>query len=175
MDSVDGIFRRALSKLLIEIFDGPPGTEAYVLNVGDQGLLRELDAIPPATASALTASGKASIAAHAQHVLYGLTLLARWFSGERDPFSGADYTESWRHTSVTEHQWRTLRQNLRRQFSEWREALAARTEWDEANAAGALASAIHAAYHLGAIRQIIVARNASGPGSQGRGRDDESH
>ena len=40
MDNNDKIFLRALCKLLIEIFDGPPGNEAYLLNPGDPGLLR---------------------------------------------------------------------------------------------------------------------------------------
>ena len=42
MNATDAIFQRALSKLLVEIFDGPPGDEAYLLNPGDPGLLRQL-------------------------------------------------------------------------------------------------------------------------------------
>ena len=38
-DMSDVIFQRALCKLLVEIFDGPPGNEAYLLNPGDPGLL----------------------------------------------------------------------------------------------------------------------------------------
>src|SRR5688500_12582190 len=45
MHTSDTIFQRALSKLLIEIFDGPPGSEAYLLNPGDPGLLRQLESI----------------------------------------------------------------------------------------------------------------------------------
>ena|SRR5690348_6650338 len=157
MNPTDGVFRRALSKLLDEIFDGPPGVEAYLLNAGDRGLLGELDAIPADTASALTDSGKASIAAHVEHVLYGLALLIRWFGGESDPFSRADYTESWRHTSVRQDEWTNLREALRRAATEWRDAVATRADWDDAKAAGAMASAAHTAYHLGAIRQILAA------------------
>jgi hypothetical protein len=31
MHTSDTLFQRALSKLLVEIFDGPPGNEAFVL------------------------------------------------------------------------------------------------------------------------------------------------
>ena len=48
MNTNDGIFQRALSKLLTEIFDGPPGNEAYLLNPGDPGLLRQLESISAA-------------------------------------------------------------------------------------------------------------------------------
>jgi len=45
MTTTDSVFQRALSNMLTEIFEGPPGQEAYVLNPGDPGLLRQLDAI----------------------------------------------------------------------------------------------------------------------------------
>ena len=41
MTATDSIFQRALSNMLTEIFDGPPGQEAFVLNPGDPGLLRQ--------------------------------------------------------------------------------------------------------------------------------------
>src|SRR5690242_19503948 len=50
MPTPDSLFQTALSKLLIEIFDGPPGNEAYLLNPGDIGLLRQLDSISAADA-----------------------------------------------------------------------------------------------------------------------------
>jgi len=72
MNTNDSIFQRALSKLLVEIFDGPPGNEAFVLNPGDPGLLRQLDAIDAGAASARPMTGKTTIAAHADHVCFGL-------------------------------------------------------------------------------------------------------
>jgi hypothetical protein len=49
-----------------------------------------------------------------------------------------------------------LRDNLRREAETWQKAVAARTDWDDIAAAGALSSAAHTAYHLGAIRQILA-------------------
>ena len=45
MTTTDSVFQRAMSNMLTEIFDGPPGQEAYLLNPGDPGLLRQLDSI----------------------------------------------------------------------------------------------------------------------------------
>ena len=77
MTTNDATFQRALSKLLIEIFNGPPGEEAYILNPGDPGLLRQLESIDANAASTRPMAGKTTIAAHVDHVRYGLTLLNR--------------------------------------------------------------------------------------------------
>jgi hypothetical protein len=157
MTSTDSIFQNALSKLLTEIFDGPPGQEAYVLNPGDPGLLRQLDTIDARAASTRPMPGKTTIASHADHLHFGLTLLNRWAAGEENPFANADWNASWQRTTVTDDQWRKLRAALRHEAQKWQSALAARTTWDDTSASGALSSAAHTAYHLGAIRQILAA------------------
>jgi len=157
MNTIDSVFQRALAKLLGEIFDGPPGNEAYVLNPGDPGLLRQLESIQEDAASARPMPGKTTIAAHVDHVCYGFSLMNRWAAGEPNPFAGADWEASWRRAAVSDDQWRTLRANLRREAEAWRKHVAARTDWDDLAAAGALSSVAHTAYHLGAIRQILAA------------------
>jgi len=157
MSTSNEFFQRALSKILNEIFDGPPGNEGYLLNPGDPGLLRQLDTIDARAASTRPMPGKTTIASHIDHVHYGLTLLNRWAAGEANPFADADWDASWRRTTFTDEQWRTLRDNLRREAENWRKAVADKTAWDDKSAAGALSSAAHTAYHLGAIRQILAA------------------
>lgn len=157
MTATDFVFHRALSNLLTEVFDGPPGQEAYMLNPGDPGLLRQLDTIDARAASTRPMPGKTTIAAHVDHVHYGLTLLNRWAAGEANPWATADWNASWQRTTVTEDQWRTLRDAIRREAEKWRRAAAARTSWDDVSAVGALSSAAHTAYHFGAIRQILAA------------------
>jgi hypothetical protein len=155
----NSIFHHALSKLLTEIFDGPPANEAYLLNPGDPGLLRQLDSIDARAASSRPMPGKTTIASHVDHLHFGLSLLNRWAAGEQNPFAGADWNASWQHTTVTDDQWQKLRAALRDQATQWRKAVAARTTWDDVSAKGALSSAAHTAYHLGAIRQILAALN----------------
>jgi hypothetical protein len=148
---------RALSKLLTEIFDGPPGREAFILNPGDLGLLGQLESVTATEASARPMPGRTTIAAHVDHVRYGLELLTRWDAGEENPWATADWEASWRRTTVDEVQWRTLRDGLRREAEAWQRAVTRRTDWSDLAAAGSLASVAHTAYHLGAIRQILAA------------------
>jgi hypothetical protein len=163
MNTSDSVFQRALSKLLTEIFDGPPGEEAYVLNPGDPGLLKQLGTIDAAAASARRMPGKTTIASHVDHVWYGLSLLNRWASGEANPWADADWNASWKRTTVSEDEWQALRERLRLEAEMWQRIVATRRDWDDLAAAGALASAAHTAYHLGAIRQILAALAANYP------------
>ena len=160
MSTADSIFQRALSKLLTEIFDGPPGDEAYMLNPGDPGLLRQLESVPASAASRRPMPGKTTIASHVDHVHYGFTLLNRWVGGEANPWADADWNASWQRTKVTDEEWRALRDRLRREAEAWQNAVRSRTEWDDITAAGALSSVAHTAYHVGAIRQILAALEA---------------
>src|SRR5689334_19129806 len=157
MSKADGVFQRAVSKLLIEIFDGPPGQEAYILNPGDPGLHRQLEAISAAIASQQAIPDKPTIAAHVDHIHFGMNLLTRWLAGEENPWADADWNGSWRRNTVTEEQWSVLRANLRKEAVTWQKAVMSRTEWDDINAAGALSTIAHTAYHLGAVRQILAA------------------
>jgi hypothetical protein len=157
MSTADSVFQRALSNMLTEIFGGPPGQEAYVLNPGDPGLLRQLDTIDANIASAPPTPGQKSIAAHVDHICFGLVILNRWAAGEANPWAGADFNASWQRTTLTDNQWRALRESLRGEADKWQKAVAARTSWDDMSAAAGLSTAAHTAYHLGAIRQILAA------------------
>jgi hypothetical protein len=156
MTTTDSVFQRALSNMLTEIFDGPPGQEAYLLNPGDLGLLRQLGTITASEASTRPMPGKTTIAAHVDHLHFGLAVLNRWAAGEANPWAGADWNASWQRTSVTDEQWQALRDGLRDEAEAWRKVVATRTEWDDVAAAAALSTAAHTAYHLGAIRQILA-------------------
>lgn len=157
MTTTDSVFQRVLSNMLTEILNGPPGQEAFVLNPGDPGLLRQLDSIDAKTASARPSPGQKTIAAHTDHIQFGLAILNRWAAGEANPWAGVDWNASWKRTDVAEDQWRTLRDGLRREADKWRKVVAARTSWDDMGAAAALSTAAHTAYHIGAIRQILAA------------------
>ena len=144
-----------LETLFSELMHGVSRAGGFMLNVGDHGLLRSLERVSAAEASVLTRTGS-SIAAHVDHLRYGLSLMNRWAAGEDNPFGDADWEASWRRKTVTEEQWRELRDKLRRQAAQWQKAVAARTQWDDMAAAGTIASVAHTAYHLGAIRQILA-------------------
>lgn len=157
MQQADSVFHRAVLKLLVEIFDGPPGDEAYVLNPGDPGLHRQLESVTAKQASTVSIPGKPPIVAHVDHVHFGISLLVRWIEGEENPWAGADWSANWKRTSVSDTEWRALLADLRVQADAWQEALARHAEWDDLAAAGALSTIAHTAYHLGSIRQILAA------------------
>jgi len=148
-----------LKSLFSELADGAPSGEAYILNRSDRGLLRSLDKLTAEEASA-SVNGGASIAAHADHLRYGLTLMNRWAAGE-NPFGSADWSASWRKTTVSAEEWSALRAALTSEAHRWLEALGVPREVSQAELNGVVGSIAHLAYHLGAIRQIAAA--ARGP------------
>ena len=151
-----------LPTLFAEIVFGSPDPETptFMLNRGDVGLLASLDQVSAKAASA-TVTGGASIAAHAEHLRYGFSILNRWASGEAEPWATADWTAAWKKPSVSDDEWNTLRRELRRQAESWAAALAEPRDMGNAAARWVTGSVAHTAYHLGAIRQID--RAARGP------------
>src|SRR5687767_6888858 len=84
MSSIDA--NQALAGVFAELADGPQvAGDAVVLNSGDLGLVRSLAKLSAADASQST-DGGATIAAHAQHLRFGLSLLNRWAREGGDPF-----------------------------------------------------------------------------------------
>lgn len=151
----------SLAALFAELVDGPSPDAAYMLNSKDPGMLRSLDALSAAAASSTPPSGGASIAAHVDHVRYGLELMNRWNDGEADPWSDADWTASWRRTTVSREQWAALREQLRSEARRWQTALRTPRDLSPVELNGVVASIAHLAYHLGAIRQVD--RSTRGP------------
>ena len=155
---------RTLATLFGELVNGAAADGAYILNAGDDGLLRSLDKISAQAASALTPTGS-SIAAHVDHLRYGLSLMNQWSAGE-NPFANADWSTSWKKTTVSDGEWQTRRAELRTETSRWLEALRTPREVREIELNGMIGSIAHLAYHLGAIRQID--RAARGPAEVAR-------
>ena len=144
----------SLALLFAELVDGPASDAAFMLNSGDPGLLRSLEGLSAAAASATVAPDGASIAAHLDHVRYGLTLMNRWHDGEANPWADADWAASWRRPAVSPEQWATLRDQLRDEVRRWHSALGTPRDLSATELNGVIASVAHLAYHLGAIRQI---------------------
>jgi hypothetical protein len=152
---------KSVSTVFTELVDGSASNVAWVLNRDDDGLLKSLDRLSSREASEVAPGGGATIAAHVDHLCYGLSLLNRWSAGEEDPFADADYSASWRRTTVSDAEWASLRGRLKDEAHRWRDALETLGELDEIALNGVIASAAHLAYHVGAIRQIN--RSTRGP------------
>jgi len=142
----------SLTGLMTELLDGPPGKACFVLNPGDAGLLRSLDKLSADAASKSIHAG-ATIAAHADHLRFGFSLMNRWMNGE-NPWNDADFSASWRISKVTDAEWQKMRADLAREARQWRDAMATPRDADDTELNGIIGSVVHLAYHLGAIRQI---------------------
>jgi hypothetical protein len=143
---------KTLATLFAELVDGAPASGGYMLNAGDPGMLRSLDKLSATAASTPTPTGS-SIAAHVDHVRYVLSLMNRWSAGD-NPFKDADWSASWKKTTVTDDEWRRLNADLRAETTRWLNALGTAREVQEIELNGMIGSIAHLAYHLGAIRQI---------------------
>jgi len=158
MDTDD--IRQTLTTLFFELTNGASRDGAFVLNSGDAGLLRSLEKLSASQASR-SVDGGATIAAHAQHLRFGLSLMNRWATEGGDPFSDAKWDEAWKTSRVDDDQWATIREGLHDETQRWLAALGSRRQVSPFELNGIVGSIAHLAYHLGAIRQI--AAGARGP------------
>lgn len=151
----------SLARLFAELANGAPrGGDAFILNSGDAGLLRSLGKLSADEVSQSVNEG-ATIAAHARHVQYGLSLMNRWAREGGNPFADATWDEAWKTSRVDEPEWRSIRDGLQQEASRWLEVLGSPREVSEMELAGMMGSIAHLSYHVGAIRQI--AKGARGP------------
>ena len=132
----------------------------FMLNTGDIGMLRSLDRLSAADASH-AANGGATIAAHAQHVRYGLSLMNLWGAEGGNPFANARWDDAWKISAVDDAQWTEIRNGLREETHRWLDVLKTPRAVSGIEFSGMVSSIAHLAYHLGAIRQID--KSARGP------------
>jgi len=150
-----------LVRLFSELVDGAVAEAGgFILNGEDMGLLRSLDKLSAADASQST-NGGATVAAHAQHVRYGFSLMNQWANEGGNPFASAKWEEAWQLSAVDAAQWDAIRNGLRQETHRWLEVLKTPRDIAEVEITGMVASVVHLAYHLGAIRQIN--KDARGP------------
>lgn len=150
----------SLTRLFSELIDGASEDGGFVLNRGDIGLLRALEKLSGADASR-SVNGGATIAAHAQHLRYGLSLMNRWAAEGGNPFADAKWDAAWKVSLVDDNEWTTIQNGLRDETNRWRQTLGAPRTVTEIEFAGMISSIVHLAYHVGAIRQIN--KDARGP------------
>lgn len=161
MSPSSDVLASALVTLFAELTEGAhkPGG-AFIVNSGDIGLLGSLDKLSAADASR-GIQGGATAAAHARHLQYGLSLMNRWAREGGNPFANAMWDEAWKTSRVTDAEWAEIRDSLRHEIAQWKEALGTPREAAGAELCGLIGSVAHLAYHLGAVRQI--AAGARGP------------
>ncbi len=143
---------QTLAGLFHELLRGPQeGAPTWITTGGPGSALYGSLADLSAEQASQDVNGS-SIAAHAEHMRWALQLVIDWFEGKGPT---ADWNESWSVSVVDEAAWDKLRADLRVAGDTVLENLRTRHSWNAPMAMnGALASYGHAAYHLGAIRQL---------------------
>ena len=142
-----------LSSVLREAVEGPSGPWTHFIDKQpDAGLFGALAGVNAADASRPV--GGSTIAAHVHHVAFGMDVTAAAVHGDRDP---RDWTLSWRVTVVDEDGWNEVRAKLRQSYDAVRRAFEEHATLDEVSFGEAVGGIAHIAYHLGAIRQKVVA------------------
>lgn len=95
-----------------------------------------------------------TIAAQVFHTAYYVRAVERYFEG----FTGkTDWAESWTTRTVTEAEWDALRAQLQDDYARAFRKLEAVTDWGENALDFGMTIAVHSAYHLGAVRQLVKA------------------
>jgi hypothetical protein len=118
-------------------------------------LFETLETIDARQASQPVGAACASIAAQVAHVTFYLEVLERYtFTDDR---SKADWGDIWRTVrEVTPAEWDQLKAHLQQAYRRIMATFQNVATWEsDPHLAGALAIAIHTAYHLGEIRQAL--------------------
>ena len=144
-------FKKELFEILDETFEQVHG---IYLDKGTS-LFETLETITAAEASIPVGGKCATLAAQVAHVNFYLEVLEDYIlNKERDK---VDWGEIWRRVNkVSTEEWKAYQDQLKETYQRVISMLQNREDWnDERPIGGALAIAIHTAYHLGEIRQAM--------------------
>ena len=136
---------------------GKPGERTAIIDrtqadgSDNHGLLATLDRLSAEQASQPTALGLGA-AAHAAHVAYYMEVTTQLARGRRPDM---DWPSSFEPRQVTTAQWAATRARLRDAYEDVLALVHETRDWDERAAGGMAGNLAHAAYHLGALRQVV--------------------
>jgi hypothetical protein len=149
------LVRRSIGELMGEVFTGPTHPYTWIVsNDADAGLFATLEGLSASDASRTLAEGGKTVASHTEHLRFSLAYVNAHFRAENP---SPDFTKSWSVSTVSEAQWKALQAALRQEFEAVTDAVAKQDDWsDPMMLIGTIAMVAHAAYHLGAIRQMYA-------------------
>jgi hypothetical protein len=150
--------------VLRETFEGgAPGQGTAFLDgtnpdgSANHGLFATLEQLTAQQASVPTAL-HSSIASQAAHTAFHMEATLKYVRGDR---SINDWASSFEPRVVNDAEWIKLRQRVKKAYDDIIELASSTTEMSDDTAGGMAATLAHAAYHLGAIRQIIKLARAT--------------
>jgi hypothetical protein len=150
------LISQSLRTLLNETMFHANAAGGFILNRGEPGMVDTLKALSAETVCTRPSTGRKPIVSHANHVLFGWDLLNRAIQGEEGVFEAANWDEAWKLERVSDAEWQMLLAKLEKVGREILEHAPQNQHWNEMMLTGIYASAAHTAYHLGAIRQMLL-------------------
>lgn len=146
----------SLLELLDELYVGSAGKYSWVIDQDPgHGFGKTIEQISAEQASTSLVAGGSTIAAHTEHLRWSIDFALAFFDGK---IPAPNWAESWKIHVVNDQEWLQLQQNLFASYQKLRKAIAERKDWtDPQLRQGTLALMPHVAYHLGAIKQLIIA------------------
>jgi hypothetical protein len=139
------LLREQALKLVDEIFDNVHG---IMLDPQDSFFTTLAD-VSADQASITHAPGTGTIAAHVDHTAFYINVVL-------DGIEGADWSQSWTITAVTDAEWARLKDNLRAAQIHLSESIRNRTDWTGYAMMDLLGLVSHCSYHLGQVREIVA-------------------
>lgn len=149
-----GAFKESLLELFSEAYTGPNHPYTWFIgNEAGSGLFGTLEKLSTEDASRVQPSGT-TVAAHTEHLRWSLAHANTFARGETPTGS---WPESWSLREVDAGAWDDLRAALRREYETLLGAIKQQEDFsDPQTLTGIMALVPHAAYHLGAIRQMAL-------------------
>jgi len=144
-----------ISEFLEEAYDGPKNLSTWFINnEPNSGLLGTISTINSDEASTPILKNGTTVAAHVEHLRWSLNMINSQIKGENPQWL---WSESWSIRNVNPDEWTKLVENLRNEYSQLIQTLSAGRVWISGESLKEILALIpHAAYHLGAIRQIVL-------------------
>lgn len=144
-------FAKSISILLQETFEKVTG---IYLDRGTS-LFETLELISADQASKPMPNTGTSIAGHVDHVRYYLRVINESIDGVKH--ERIDWSQSWLTKTVDSTQWQTLKDALKKEYRETVDRMNRFQQWtNPENFDAPIAIIAHTAYHLGAMRQMML-------------------
>jgi hypothetical protein len=140
---------------LLEVLDETFVTHHGIFLDGGTSLFETLETITAAEASIPVGGKCATLAAQVAHVNFYIEVLEAYILNQDK--GKVDWDEIWRRVNtVSPDEWQAYKNQLRETYQRVISMLQRMEDWnDERPIGGALAIAVHTAYHLGEIRQAM--------------------
>ena len=142
--------KETLFTLLTETFQSGQNPDGTMYLDRGAGLFDTLAPLSAEQASQEVIPGGTTLAAQVNHTHFYLEVIERYMRGEAPK---VDWSESWQLQTVSENQWRDLSKKLKETYERISTLLQTQEDWEQLE--DGFAIAIHTAYHLGAVRQVV--------------------